>query len=74
MVAHTRMADTGVVYFYANLVRLGCSDLNFFNGEVFACFPSYGSLESVNSIRPWAPSRNLAYFAGNGLVREEVSK
>lgn len=42
------MADTGVIYFYADLVRFWCFDLNFFDGEVLACFPSYGSLDSVN--------------------------
>ena len=44
MVAHTRMADTGKVYFYSDLVRFRCFDLNVFDGEVFASFPSYGGL------------------------------
>ena len=44
MVAHTRMADTGIVYFYSDLVRFRCFDLNVFDGEVFASFPSYGGL------------------------------
>ena len=48
MVAHTRMADTGIVYFYSDLVRFRCFDLNVFDGEVFACFPSYGGLHKVN--------------------------
>ena len=51
-VTHTRMADPGIVYFYANLVRFGCFDFDFFNGEVFACFPSYGSLKSVSCMLP----------------------
>ena len=48
MGAHTRMADTGVVYFYSDLVRSRCFYLNVFNGEVFAGFPRYGGLETVN--------------------------
>ena len=48
LVAHTCMADTSIVYFYADFVRFRCLDFNVFDGEVFACFPSYGSLKRVN--------------------------
>lgn len=57
-VAHTCMADTGIIYFYADLVRFGGLDFNVFDGEVFACFPGYCSLESVNCMLPclgWKP-------------------
>ena len=44
------MADPGIVYFYANFVRFRCFDFNVFDREVFACFPSYGSLTGVKFI------------------------
>ena len=44
------MADSGIVYFYADFVRFRCLDFNVFDGEVFACFPGYGSLKKVNFI------------------------
>lgn len=50
ILAQTCMANTSVVYFYADFVRFWCFDLNVFNGEVFACFPGYGSLELVNGM------------------------
>ena len=62
MVAHTRMADTGIVYFYSDLMRFRCFDLNVFNAEVFACFPSYGGLQNVSYLLPclrWVLWRTL---------------
>ena len=53
VVARTCMADTSVVYFYADFVRFGCFDLNVFDREVFSCFPGYGSLDSVNCMLPY---------------------
>ena len=50
ILAQTCMANTGVVYFYADLVRFWCFDLNVFNGKIFACFPGYGSLKRVNGM------------------------
>lgn len=44
------MADTSIVYFYADFVCFRCFDVNIFDGEVFACFPSYGGLKRVNCI------------------------
>ena len=52
MVAHTRMAYTGIVYFYSDLVRFRWFDLNVLDGEVFACFPSYGGLQNVSHLLP----------------------
>lgn len=52
------MADTGIIYFYADFVRFRCLDFNVFDGEVFACFPGYCSLESVKFMLPslrWIP-------------------
>lgn len=57
MMAHTCMADTGVVYFYADFVRFRCLDFNVLDGEVFACFPSYGSLKSVSCHSAMAPMK-----------------
>jgi hypothetical protein len=42
------MADTGIVYLYADFVCLGRSNLNIFNREVLAGFPSDGGLGRVS--------------------------
>ena len=51
-VLQTRMADTGIVYLYANLVRFWSFNFDIFDGKVFACLPSYSSLDGVNSMAP----------------------
>ena len=52
IVLQTCMADTGVVYFYANLVRFWCFHLDIFDRKVFACLPSYSSLDDVSRMPP----------------------
>lgn len=71
MVAHTCMADPGIVYLYADLVRFRCFHFNVFDGEVFACFPSYGSLQSVNCSLPrlhWNLWRTLQVMVWPGAI------
>jgi len=40
----TCVTDACVVYFYSDFVSLGSLDLDILDGEIFASFPSYGSL------------------------------
>lgn len=47
VVTHTSMTDSSIVDFYSDLVRLWCLDLDFLDGEIFACFPGHCSLPGI---------------------------
>ena len=47
--ARTCMTNSSVVYFYADFVGFGWLNLDILNRQVFASFPSYGSLQFVDS-------------------------
>lgn len=53
----TGVADSGVVDFYPDFVRLWWGDFDVFDGEIFACLPSHGGLYvvSIGHSRSWNP-------------------
>lgn len=74
MVAQTCMANTGIVDLDADFVRFWCFNFNVFDGEVFACFPGYSSLEGRQLHAIKAPLGIRTHFASNCLAEKGISK